>query len=89
MSKQIISLLRNILKLIYNFIISYKSYSYNLKKNLNYNENLLNLLGFDVDEIKSKIILLNFDYNDEKLSWHYHLFTGLKQYFKDKKIYIT
>ena len=62
--------------------------NYDLSKDLNYNENLLKLLKFDIEKIKSQLNSLNFQYYNPRLSWHYHLFLGLKQYFGNKKINI-
>jgi predicted O-methyltransferase YrrM len=71
-----------------NIYYSLQSYNYDLSKDLEYNENLFNKFNFDIDKIKRKLNSLNFSYHDERLSWHYHLFVGLKDYFKDKKINI-
>ena len=73
------------LKIIYEKI-KYKDYD--LTKDLNYNENLFKSLKFDINKIKLKLKSLNFHYYDPKLSWHYHLFLGLKDYFGNKKINI-
>ena len=73
------------IKKIYETI---KYRNYNLSKDLNYNENLFKLLKFDIKKIKSQLNSLNFQYHTPKLSWHYHLFVGLKDYFGKKKINI-
>jgi len=73
------------LKKIYEII---KYGNYDLSKDLNYNENLFKLLKFDIEKIKSQLNSLNFQYHNPRLSWHYHLFVGLKQYFGNKKINI-
>tara|TARA_B100000579_G_scaffold424941_1_gene430030 strand:+ start:732 stop:1556 length:825 start_codon:yes stop_codon:yes gene_type:complete len=73
------------LKKIYGKI---KYGNYDLSKDLNYNENLLKLLKFDIEKLKSQLNSLNFQYHNPRLSWHYHLFLGLKQYFGNKKINI-
>ena len=73
------------LKKIYEII---KYGNYDLSKDLNYNENLFKLLKFDIEKIKSQLNSLNFQYYTPKLSWHYHLFVGLKDYFGNKKINI-
>jgi len=71
------------LKKIY-VIIKYRNYD--LSKDLNYNENLFQLLKFDIKKIKSQLNSLEFQYHSTSLSWHYHLFVGLKDYFGNKKI---
>jgi hypothetical protein len=71
------------IKKIYG-IIKYRNYD--LSKDLNYNENLFRLLKFDIEKIKSGLNSLNFQYHNPKLSWHYHIFVGLKDYFRNKKI---
>jgi len=73
------------LKKIYEII---KYGNYDLSKDLNYNENLFKLLKFDIEKIKSQLNSLDFQYHTPKLSWHYHLFVGLKDYFGNKKINI-
>ena len=45
-------------------------------------------LKFDINAIKSQINKFNYSYNDQNLSWHYHLFVGLQKYFSNKKIEI-
>jgi len=62
--------------------------NYDLSKDLNYNENLFKLLKFDIEKIKSQLNSLDFQYHTQGLSWHYHLFVGLKDYFGNKKINI-
>ena len=71
------------LKKIYGII---KYGNYDLSKDLNYNENLFKLLKFDIEKIKSQLNSLEFQYHSTSLSWHYHLFVGLKDYFGNKKI---
>jgi hypothetical protein len=73
------------LKKIY-LILKYGNYD--LSKDLNYNENLFKLLKFDIEKIKLQLNSLNFQYHAPGLSWHYHLFVGLKDYFKNQKINI-
>ena len=73
------------LKKIYGII---KYGNYDLSKDLNYNENLFKLLKFDIEKIKSQLNSLDFQYHTLGLSWHYHLFVGLKDYFGNKKINI-
>src|SRR6056300_910493 len=73
------------LQKIYGMI---KYRNYNLSNDLNYNENLFKLLKFDIEKIKSQLNSLNFQYHSTSLSWHYHLFAGLKDYFGNKKINI-
>ena len=65
-----------------------KYINYDLSKDLNYNEKLFKLLKFDIENIKSQLNSLNFQYHTSGLSWHYHLFAGLKDYFGNKKINI-
>ena len=77
------------LKRIYEKIYEIIKYgNYDLSKDLNYNENLFKLLKFDIEKIKSQLNSLDFQYHTQGLSWHYHLFVGLKDYFGNKKINI-
>ena len=69
-------------------ITSNKYRDYNLSEDLKYNENLFKLLNFDIEKIKLQLNSLNLKYHSPKLSWHYHLFVGLKNYFVNKKINI-
>ena len=68
--------------------ISNKYRDYNLSEDLEYNENLFKLLNFNIEKIKLQLNSLNLQYLSPKLSWHYHLFVGLKDYFGNKKINI-
>lgn len=74
----------NKIREIYNF----RSKSYNLQKDLEYNEDLFKKFNFNINEIKSRLRSQNILYEDENVSWHYHLSAGLKDYFKNKKINI-
>lgn len=78
----------NIIKIIYKFLKDYKSRNYDLLKDLEYNENLFKKFNINISKIKSKLNSLNLSYENEQLSWHYHLFIGLKDYFKNQKINI-
>ena len=81
-------LLPNSLYLKSKKIYEIKYGNYDLSKDLNYNENLFKLLKFDIEKIKSQLNSLDFQYHTPGLSWHYHLFVGLKDYFGNKKINI-
>ena len=88
MSKILPNFFHKFIKNSYYLAKHFESYFYNADEDLKYNEDLLISLGFDIDEIKSELKLLNLDYKDVKLSWHYHLFIGLKKYFNYQKIQI-
>jgi hypothetical protein len=75
-------------KKIYDIFRNYKSRNYDLSKDLDYNENLLISLKFQIKKIKYRLNKLNYSYQDPMLSWHYHLFAGLKDYFENKNINI-
>ena len=76
-------------KKIYETIRVYIKYgNYDFSGDLDYNENLFKLLKFDIEKIKSQLNSLNFQYYSPSLSWHYHLFVGLRDYFGNKKINI-
>ena len=92
-SKILIKFLPNFLyilvKKIYETIRNYIKYgNYDFSEDLDYNENLFKLLKFDIEKIKSQLNSLNFQYHSPSLSWHYHLFVGLRDYFGNKKINI-
>ena len=74
------------IKKIYNY--NYKIEDYDLAKDLKYNENLFQSFKFDIKKIKSRLNNLNYSYTSDRLSWHYHLFAGLKDCFKEKKMKI-
>ena len=74
----------NLIKKIYNF----KTRNYDLSADLKHNENIFKILKFDIEKIKIRLSKLEYSYTSENLSWHYHLFAGLKDHFKDKKIKI-
>ena len=62
--------------------------NYNLKNDLDYNENLLSSLELNVKFIKSILIRNGLDYHDQNLSWHFHLFAGFKRKFEERNIKI-
>ena len=96
MIKKILKLLKKFLpslfywymKKIYLFFMDYRSQNYDLSKDLYYNESLIKSFRLDIDKIKLRLNSTNYSYQSTSLSWHYHLFAGLKDYFKDKKISI-
>ena len=76
-------------KKIYETLRVYIKYgNYDFSGDLDYNENLFKLFKFDIEKIKSQLNSLNFQYYSPSLSWHYHLFVGLRDYFGNKKINI-
>ena len=75
-----------ILKSIYSHLKGRKYLNYNLENDLKYNEDLLSSLELDVKFIKSILIKYDLNYDDQKLSWHYHLFAGFKRRFENRNI---
>ena len=73
-----------IIRKYYRFFRDFKYLFYNTYKDLNYNENLMSELTLDLQKIRLRLYQLNFQYDDENLSWHYHLFSGLNEHFKKK-----
>lgn len=55
--------------------------SYKVSDDLNLNLELISSLGIDIGEIKSILKSQYLDFYDNDLSWHYHLFAGLKQLY--------
>ena len=76
------------IKKIYQSVYFYKARNYNLQKDLDHNEDLLHSIGMDIGKIKLNLDKFGYNYFDENLSWHYHLFAGLNQVFDNKKINI-
>lgn len=74
----------NLIKKIYNF----RTRNYDLSADLKHNEDIFKALKFDIEKIKDRLSKLDYSYMSENLSWHYHLFAGLKDHFKDRKIKI-
>ena len=70
-TKKIKNLLLNPKK-IFNYL------SYNEKNETDFNINALNNLGCNIENIKKRLKNFNLDFSDKKLSWHYHLFSGLE-----------
>jgi len=80
---------------IYNFVKSLilnvikffnlKKLNYNVKKDLEFNENILSKIfeGYDKYEISKLLNLRNLSYFDENISWHYHLFSCLQDNVKN------
>ena len=63
-----------------NKILSiFRRFSYDTKPDFLYNEKLLQKLGYSKDLIKKKLKINNIDYYSEELSWHYHIFSGIKK----------
>ena len=62
------------LKTIYHYLANFRSRNYNLSEDLAYNEKLFTDLKFDINKIKSRLKSLNYSYESENLSWHYHIF---------------
>ena len=59
---------------IYHFFKYFKARNYNSLKDLKHNENLLKSFGFSTEKIKSQLNSLNYSYQSDRLSWHYHVF---------------
>ena len=58
---------------------NYKLLFYSKKKDLKYNQDLFIFLKKDVQKINQTIKnKLGIEYDDEKCSWHYHIFASLK-----------
>lgn len=73
------------INVIKNFIINiftffyFKKLFYNLNKDLEYNEKIINKVGLNLSTIKKKFKFKKLDYFDPNLSWHYHIFSGFKK----------
>ena len=52
---------------------------YNRSNDLNYNIDVFNSLGFDLEKIKSDLANNGLEYLKEDLSWQHHIFLGLKK----------
>ena len=70
------------------FIIhrKFKLFTYQIIKDLEKNEKILKELDFDIEFIRSTLASNNLNYNDPKLSWHYHLFSAISKNKKKLKI---
>jgi hypothetical protein len=85
---KIINFIKKILpqKLFFELLIIYQAIKlrslkyifYKTKYDLEYNESNCEKLGFDKKKIKIILQNTNLDYFNPKLSWHYHIFAGLK-----------
>tara|TARA_X000001036_G_scaffold196146_1_gene184844 strand:+ start:520 stop:1311 length:792 start_codon:yes stop_codon:yes gene_type:complete len=51
---------------------------------LEFNEKLLQKYGMDIEKIKLALKVGGQNYNNNSLSWHYHLFAGMGHIFKQK-----
>tara|TARA_B100000989_G_scaffold296825_1_gene280913 strand:- start:678 stop:1487 length:810 start_codon:yes stop_codon:yes gene_type:complete len=91
MSVKIKIMVKNFLgEKIYNFIkfkikntinfLNFKKQFYDLKKDYEYNETtLLNIFGnFNKENINQLLKKNNLEYNDNQISWHYHLFASFE-----------
>ena len=73
---------------LFRYFKSFKARNYNLSEDLAYNNSLLNSLGMNIENIRTILEEQNQNYLDKKISWHYHLFAGLRQFYKSKNINI-
>ena len=78
--------LKNIYHIIKNPIQIGKKISYNLEKDKIYNDRIFESLHLNIEKIKQDLKNYNYDYSDPYLSWHYHLFAGLSQNYKNINI---
>jgi hypothetical protein len=81
--KKILNILLKITEELRLFFLSPKKYLkkifYNEVSDLNYNLNLFKFNKFDIDQIKNILKDNNKFFYDNNISWHYHLFAGLKK----------
>lgn len=73
------------LQKIYHLFKDLRFFYYNKNKDLQLNEKNLDKLNINKKTIYSNLSQFSLDYYDENLSWHYHLFAGLKDFFLIKK----
>lgn len=74
----------NLKKFIKYFLYPLSIFNKNNYKNnyIQYNENIFKKLGFSINDIKTSLIENKIIYNDSRISWHYHIFAGLKFIYK-------
>jgi predicted O-methyltransferase YrrM len=81
--KNILNILLKITEELRFFFLSPKKYLkkifYNKVSDLNYNLNLFKFNKFDTDQIRNILKDNNKFFYDNNISWHYHLFAGLKK----------
>lgn len=77
-----------IAKSIYTYFKKRKYLKYNTNNDLEFNEKLFSSLEIDIKFIKSTLQKNGLNYEDQDLSWHYHLFAGLKNKFENENIKI-
>ena len=77
-----------ILKSVYFHFQTQRYLNYNLKNDLEHNEDLLSSLELNIESIKSILIKHGLNYYDLNLSWHFHLFAGYKIKFEERNIKI-
>ena len=56
------------------------------KQDILANEEIFHKLNFDIQQIKLLLKKNNYDYFDNRISWHYHLFSGLSSKHKEIRI---
>lgn len=56
-----------------------KKIFYNKQKDYSYNESLIKLLGYKKIKIIKTLLNNGINYYDEKISWHYHIFSMFQQ----------
>ena len=72
------------IKSLWNIFKNLRYLFYDKSYDLKYNEELFSKLQIKIYKIKQVLQHSNYDYFEENLSWHYHLFSGLKYYFQNQ-----
>ena len=52
--------------------------SYNISQELNHNINILDKYNLDINQCKNTLSENNLDFESDRLSWHYHFFSSIK-----------
>lgn len=75
--------IKSIYKILFenDWIVQLIIKNYDTTQDLNHNISTLKKNNCDIELIKKKFSNFNFNFNSEKISWHYHFFSGFK---KDK-----
>jgi len=74
------------MKKIFYLLKKVLSFFYDLKKDLKYNEDVFNKLNINTNKIKEILKENKLNYYSQNLSWHFHTFCGLKQYFANNSV---
>jgi len=80
------NIIKILVKNLHSPITFFNILFYNLEKDMISNEKSLKKFNIDINEIKEIFKKYNISYDDDYISWHYHIFAGFKKIKEIDKI---